>query len=139
MDNNDLKQHLKSLPVPAVPEGLESHILQAVHAEQQREVNWSRRWRLISLTGLTGLMAASLVLVARAISQTSTWAALETILINRDVLSWPDTALALLEILPLGGITTVLAAGALFFFLLAIRIPRQKLSLNINHNFIFVV
>lgn len=132
MTQKNLNQLLKtSLPTPEVPEGLEARVLQAVHTEQQRELVRWRRFRLVSLGGLAATAVSSLVFVASIIGQSGTQAVVETLMVNRDVLPLQDTAFALLETLPLGGIAATFVSTALLCLLLSIRLPKQRFTLSV--------
>lgn len=130
MTQKNLKQLLNSHPIPAVPNGLESRVLAAVHVEQQRELIWWRRFHQVSLVGLATTLLSSLAFVAYTVGQTSAQTIVETLLVNRDAVPLQDASLALLETLPLGGITMAFVTAALFCFLLSVRLPKQKLNFS---------
>jgi len=67
--------------------------------------------------GLALTVVSSLGFMTYKLGQTGTSALLETIILNRDVLSLQDSLFGLLESLPLGSITvTLIAMATLCFF-----------------------
>ena len=135
-----LKQLLKTSlsNQTAVPNNLESRILQAIHTEQTREIAHWRRLRLIGLTSLTAIFLGSLGVFAYRFLHSDTLTIIQTFLMNRDVLAWQDGALALIETLPIGSIAVASTILTLLCLLLSIRIPKPTLHSNIHtHNLLY--
>lgn len=132
MHQKDLKPILSSLPIPAVPEGLEAHVLKSVHFEQRKELRRFCVLHQLQLIGLTLSVVVSAVIVIHRFASTGAAKAVETVVLNLDVLSLKDTVFVLLEVLPIGGISIVLVMATFLCLSLTLKRPKTHVSFNLH-------